>query len=286
MLGTACTAVFSQHHDVRSFGRAGLDVTKKDDFLPHVSWQPDVVLHTAAIVSADYCEEHEDEARNVQVGGTENVIAFCQKIGAQLFYPQSFLIFGGKENPITEDTKPSPLSVYGRVKLEAEELIVRELSSPLVVRMGGFFGGEEADKNFVGKFARHLKKCLNEGVGSIDVGNRVWQPTYTGDLARNSLLLIEKNKSGVYNMASFGHASFFEIAEEMVKIFNITDKITIKKIDASGIREKAARPMIAIMENKRLQAEGLDRMYSWKIVLAEYLARPYFQKMFQRFQGS
>jgi dTDP-4-dehydrorhamnose reductase len=286
MLGTACTAIFSQHHEVRSCGRATLDVTKKKDFLPYISWRPDVVLHTAAIVNADYCEEHPDEARKVQIGGTENVIAFCKETGARLFYPQSFLIFDGKENPITEKTKPNPLSVYGRMKLEAEELIRRELPLSLIVRMGGFFGGEEKDKNFVGKFTRHLKKCLDEGVRSIDVGDRVWQPTYTEDLALNSLVLIEKDKGGVYNMASRGHASFFEIAEEMISIFGIGDHIAIQKIDASTIQEKAVRPMVAVMENTRLRAEGLNGMRPWQEALQEYLSRPYFQKMFPPFQNS
>lgn len=280
MLGGACTKIFSERHEVRALSHAELDVTRFSDFSAHVAWMPDVVVHAAAIVNADYCEEDAEECRRVQVGGTENVIKFCKETGAKLFYPQSFLIFDGKENTITEETKPNPLSVYGIMKLEAEKLILRELPSSLIVRMGGFFGGEEKDKNFVGKFALHLKKCLDEGVRVIEVGDRVWQPTFTEDLAQNMLLLIEHEKSGIYNMASRGSASFFDIAREMVAVFGISGRITIQKKDASTIREKALRPMVAIMENKRLQAEGLDRMRPWQDALREYCSRHYFQNMF------
>lgn len=280
MLGSACAKIFSERLEVRALSHAELDVTRASAFTAHTAWKPDVVVHAAAIVNADYCEEHTEECRRVQVGGTENAVAFCKETGARLFYPQSFLIFDGKEKPITEDTKPNPLSVYGKLKLEAEERIARELPSSLIVRMGGFFGGEEKDKNFVGKFALHLKKCLDEGVRIIEVGNRVWQPTFTEDLARNSLLLIENDKTGVYNMASCGSASFFDIANEMVAAFGIGNRITIQKKDASSIQEKAVRPMIAIMENKRLQAEGLNLMRSWQEALHEYCSRPYFQNMF------
>lgn len=286
MLGSACAKFFSKRHEARAFSHAELDVTRIKDFAAHIAWKPDVVVHAAAIVNADYCEDHQEECRGIQVAGTDNTIAFCKETGARLFYPQSFLIFDGKENPITEETKPNPLSLYGKLKLEAEEHIMRELPSSVIVRMGGFFGGEEKDKNFVGKFALHLKKCLNEGVRVIEVGDRIWQPTFTEDLARNSLLLMENNRTGVYVMASKGYASFFDIAEEMARIFGITDRLAIKKIDASVIQEKAIRPMIAVMENKRLKAEGLDRMRPWRDALREYLARPYFQKMFQSFPRS
>lgn len=281
MLGSACTKIFSKRHEVRDFSHTELDVTRRSDFAAHIAWKPDVVVHTAAIVNADYCEDYPEKCRATQVGGADNVIAFCKEVGAKLFYPQSFLIFDGKEHLITEYTKPNPLSVYGKLKLEAEERILRELLSSLVVRMGGFFGGEEKDKNFVGKFALHLKKCIDEGARIIEVGDRVWQPTFTEDLARNSLLLIENGKTGTYNMASHGSASFFDIANEMVAAFGIGDRITIQKKDASSIQEKAVRPMVAIMENKRLKAEGLDQMRPWQDALREYCSRSYFQDMFR-----
>lgn len=281
MLGTACTHSFSRLYDVRSFGHKELDVNNKHSLFSQLEWKPDLVIHAAALVNADYCEENPDECRKTQVGGTDNVIAFCKKAGAKLFYPQSFLIFDGKELPIRETTTPHPLSVYGKAKLEAERHVLQELSDSLMIRMAGFFGGYEKDKNFVGKFARHLKKCIDEGTESIDVGDRIWQPTYTEDLAMNSLRLVQKNKSGIYNMACEGHASFFELATAMVQIVGISDKIKINRISSAALRERCVRPAVAIMENTRLQKEGLDAMRPWREALKTYLSAAYFKEMFR-----
>lgn len=281
MFGTACAKVFSRSHKVLSLGHADLDVTSPNAFSKYIDWKPDIMIHAAANVQADYCEDHPDECMKTQVQGTKNAIDYCRKTGAKMFYPQSFLIFDGTELPITETTEPKPLSVYGKAKLEAELLVRRELPDSLVVRMAGFFGGEEKDKNFVGKFSLHLKKCIAQGIKTIDVGDRIWQPTFTEDLAENSLLLIEQEKNGIYAMACKGKASFFELACEMVRILGISEKIKINKINAGIIREKCIRPAIAIMENVRLQKEGLDKMRPWQKSLEEYLSRPYFREMFQ-----
>ena len=100
MLGSACADWFSRACDVRALGRKELDVTRMEDFLAQLEWKPDIVAHCAAIVNADYCEENAEECMKTQVGGTDHAIAFCKKSGAKLFYPQSFLIFDGKELPI------------------------------------------------------------------------------------------------------------------------------------------------------------------------------------------
>lgn len=286
MLGLAFSRVFSSVSSVRSPGHKELDVTKRGGFSPWLEWRPHVVVHAAALVNADYCEDHPEECREIQVGGTDNVVAFCRESGARLFYPQSFLIFDGREIPILETTEALPLSVYGKAKLEAERHVLRDLPDSLVVRMAGFFGGSEKDKNFVGKFASHLKRCLAEGVDGVDVGDRVWQPTFTEDIARNSLRLVQENKSGVYNMACKGRASFFELAVEMTRLLRIQDRIRIRKVSNASLREKCVRPDVAVLENARLKKEGLDEMRPWPEALKEYLSEPFFTAMFGEYKNA
>lgn len=289
MLGRAFVEAMAADYPgcrVLAHPRAALDVTDRAAVLALAAEHPKVIVHCAADVNAERCEMEPDNCRAIQVGGTANVAELAAAVGAKVLYPQSFLIFDGSELPIREETRPAPLSVYGRCKLEAERLLLDRRSDTLVVRMAGFFGGDEADKNFVGQFTRKLLQLLADGVTSYDVGDRVWQPTYTLDLARNSLLLLDHGKSGLYTMSCQGEASFHDLAVACVEELGIGHRMTINKVSATQVAraEKAKRPDRARMENARLQAEGLDRQRPWREALAEYLARPHFRALFASYR--
>jgi dTDP-4-dehydrorhamnose reductase len=143
-------------------GKAELDVSDVNSFASLNGYSPDYVIHCAVKLDADFCESNPEAARKIIVDGAQNVIDYSASEGAQLFYPQSFLIFDGSENPTNESTKPNPLSAYGEMKLDAENLAL-SLSDPLIVRMGGFYGSECKDKNFVGKIFEQFKQMLASG---------------------------------------------------------------------------------------------------------------------------
>lgn len=285
MLGLAFTNLLKQnapHCKLISLAHQELDVTNSSTVLNLAKSNSfDAVIHCAANVNADYCEEHEQECFDVQVTGVKNVMALAALSNAKFFYPQSFLIYGENDGIVDEDTLPSPLSVYGRCKYEAEKMLLKDYANTIIVRMGGFFGGEEKDKNFVGKFIPHIAGLIKKGQPQQEIGPRVWQPTYTLDLAYNSLVLIAKNKNGIYNMAAHGQASFYNLAKEVTKCLNIDSKIAIVPADGNAINKKdiATRPSKLVMQNKRLQSEGLDFQRGWKESLHEYLNNPYFKNL-------
>ncbi len=290
MLGSAFTEFLmeaaSRHKsDVRkilAFTRDMLDVVNRDNVLSLASRKPGIIIHCAAKVDAEYCEGAPEHCREIIVNGTKNIVDAAHLNAARVLYPQSFLIFDGFHLPISEETPPRPLSVYGENKLEAEKLVL-SLPGSLSIRMAGFFGGYEKDKNFVGKFAVHLSKIIKAGQAEIEVGDRIWQPTFTYDLAYNSLVLLSHNKTGIYNMASHGQASFHDIACEMIAFFNLSDRIKAVKVPAEqmNLREKARRPPKAIIINKRLKDEGLDFQRDWKDGLREYLNSEYFWSLYR-----
>ncbi len=273
---------FVPNSNVLSPSKEELNVSNLEQVLSYENQSPEYILHCAAESRVDYCEEHPEKSFNVLVKGTSNIIQLAKKTNAKLFYPQSFLIYDGKEIPINEKTVPNPLSMYGRHKFDAEKLIQKEINDSLIVRMGGFFGGREIDKRFVGQITLQLSKLIKEGIDSIEVGNRVWQPTFTNDLAYNSLMLLGDGKNGVYNMASHGQASFYEITKEIVSILDIDKKINVLPVDSSQVsqKENAKRPSLALMENRRLQDENRDFQRDWKSSLKEYLNHDYFKMMF------
>lgn len=289
MLGLAFVetlATCSPTARVVALDKSALDVTQRDAVLALEKVRPDWIIHCAADVHADRCEENPDACAAVQVLGTRHVAELARFVGAQLLYPQSFLIFDGSELPITENTAPAPLSTYGKCKWKAEQVAREILPNTLIARMGGFFGGDDKDKNFVGKFAHHVARLLASGVDRIEVGDRVWQPTATGDLARNCLRLLALKKQGVYNMASHGEASFFDIACLCVSQWKVDHRLQVLKVPAAAMaqRDKAPRPAKAVMINQRLQAEQLDWQRPWRAALVEYVNRPYFQTLLAPWQ--
>jgi dTDP-4-dehydrorhamnose reductase len=259
---------------VLALSRNQLDVCNDDHLKKIEAENPDIIIHSACLVNADMCEIQPDVARNIIVSGTKNISLIAQNCGSQIIYPQSFLIFSGDVLLVDEKTQPSPLNVYGHLKLEAEMEMLKQLPNSMSLRLGGFFGGGEKDKNFVGKFLSLIKKAKQNNQSYLEIGNRVWQPTYTEDIAANALLLLAKKKSGVYCMAAHSSATFYEVAKEILNILGLADQFTLGEIDASlfAKTEAAARPQAVIMQNKRLKRESLDRQRVWSSALKSYLS--------------
>jgi|LakMenE01Jun11ns_1017448.scaffolds.fasta_scaffold9948166_3 dTDP-4-dehydrorhamnose reductase len=286
MLGRAFQSVLaSDYPSTTVFARTRnqLDVTKRGDVLAEERQGIQVIVHCAADVDADRSEQFPERCREIQVGGTANVISLAKMCGATVFYPQSFLIYGRSNGCVDENTPPEPKSTYAVCKLEAEQLLLAAGIPSLVVRMGGFFGGEERDKNFVGKFTRTLDKLMCEGIRTYAVGSRRWQPSFTEDLARNSLSLLNKSQRGVWCMSGEGEASFHDVARACVRLLHLEDRmeITAAKTSAVAAADVAPRPARVVMSNEKLKRTGLYCQRYWQDALAEYLSRPWFEKLFR-----
>lgn len=262
-------------------GREELDVRDTDAMLAAAkAVEGGWIVHCAAKVDVEGCAREPDAARATIVDGTRNAVQAAKAVGARIFYPQSFLIYDGSTTPIAEEEKPRPLSLYGELKLEAEHIIRAECDDALIVRMAGFFGGEEADKNFVGRIIPVMFAALERGEQEFGVGDRIWQPTWTRDLAENSLQLMLAGKSGVYQMACHGHASFAELAQEIVIALGWQDRFRVKPVDAASVsrNELGKRPDVAVLSGKRLQQEHMDLQRDWRATLHAYLRHPYFDR--------
>lgn len=238
------------------------------------------ILHCAALVSVEGCASNPEAGRQAIVAGTQNVIDLARRTGSKLLYPQSFLTYGDCDDTIPEDYPQTPLALYGQLKLEAQNLVLNQLPDALVVIMAGFFGGNEKDKNFVGKIIPQIWRAIQNGEQSFAIGNRIWQPTWTHDLAGNSLDLMAHDKAGIYQMGCEGEASFFELAEEIVSVMGWSDAIKIvpASVEAINATELGRRPGRAVLSCSRLKSEGLFNQRSWKTTLAEYLQDPYFSQ--------
>lgn len=238
------------------------------------------VVHCAARVDVEGCAREPDAARETIVTGTENVARLLKASGARMLYPQSFLTYDGATNPIAEDEIPRPLSFYGELKYAAEQRLVEIVDDPLIIRMAGFFGGEAADKNFVGRIIPVMHKTMVEGEKEFKVGDRVWQPTWTNDLAFNCLHLMERDACGSYQMACRGQASFAELAQEIVIALGWQDHLEIATVLADSVEgsELGRRPAAAILSCARLDRENANLQRPWQSTLHAYLHHPFFDQ--------
>jgi|APSaa5957512535_1039671.scaffolds.fasta_scaffold07562_2 dTDP-4-dehydrorhamnose reductase len=284
MLGKAFQEVLNLKYpdaDVKALSSKVLDVTDHDEVMSYIQYNPDLIIHTAAKVDANFCEDHYEQAKNIIVNGTRNIIELADACNAKVLYPQSFLIFDGKVNPINEETIPNPLSTYGLLKFEAEKAIVDSNIDSLIIRMAGFFGGYQKDKNFVGKIIPVILGKIKSGVNEIEVGDRVWQPTYTFDLALNSMILLENNESGFYSMSSLNSASFYQLAVKITEYLGIDSLISVKEVSSQQFdkAEAAKRPHDAILSNEKLDRKGMNSQRNWEESLLEYLDDDYYKNM-------
>lgn len=258
-----------------------LDVRNREVVLSWQDWIKDGwIIHCAALVSVEGCASNPALARGTIVDGTQNIVDLARLSGAGVLYPQSFLVFDGSDQPIPEEETPRPLALYGQLKYEAETLVRNSLAKSICVRMAGFFGGQQRDKNFVGKIIQEIARKIENGEPSISIGDRIWQPTWTDDLALNSLILLGAQKTGIYQMACHGTASFYDITKEIVKHLNWQDKIQILEVSAEGVtaHELGKRPGRAELSCQYIREQGLDFQRPWAEALEEYLSDSYFNQ--------
>ena len=260
---------------------AQLDVTDHARVMGEARERPNIIVHCAGLAIAEQCEREPGAARHAHVTGTANVARLAREVSARVLFPQSVLIYDGREIPVTEQTLPSPSSVYGHAKLEAEGIVLGCTPRPLVVTMAGFFGGDDKDKNFVGQITRTFEQMLKNGQTEIEVGDRIWQPTYTLDHANNCLLLLARGRQGRYMMGSMGEATFHDVAHACADMLGLGNRIRIIACASEPFndRERVKRPPRMVASNARLDAEGLNRQRPWRDALREYLQRPWFDRL-------
>ena len=287
MLGTAFREVLRGWNcDLQNclfLPKSRLNVARLGNFQPYYSFQPTHVLHCAGLVDADFSEEYPELAREVIEDGARNLEAFANSCGAMIFYPQTFLIFDGVEPIVDECSLAVPLNVYGNAKYRAEQYLLEKSPNILSGRLGGFFGGQSIDKNFVGKISREIARLISIKSSRLEVGDRRWQPTYTHDIARNILLLLARRKNGVYNIACESDATFFDVAKSIVDTLYLTNRISITEVDYHLVEryDKATRPGSVYLSTQKLRQEGLNLQRHWQESLSEYLRGDYFKKLFR-----
>ena len=277
-------------HDVvnelekRGHKAIGVDIEEMDITNPNSvqtvmnETRPDAVIHCAAWTAVDAAEEEEnrEKVRLVNAEGTRYLAEACKKLDCAMMYLSTDYVFDGQgSTPWEPDCKDyKPLNVYGQTKLEGELAVSENLERFFIVRIAWVFGVN--GKNFI-------KTMLNIGKTHEQltvVNDQVGTPTYTFDLARLLVDMIETNRYGYYHATNEGgYISWYDFAKEIFRQASMLgheeyseSRLTILPVttDQYGI-SKASRPFNSRLDKSKLVQQGFAPLPDWKDALSRYL---------------
>lgn len=230
---------------------------------------PAVIVHCAAWTAVDMAEDDDKVAkvRAINAGGTQNIANVAKAIDAKMVYISTDYVFDGQgETPWQPDCKDyKPMNVYGQTKLEGELAVANTLSKYFIVRIAWVFG--KNGKNFIKTM---LKVGKNHDEVKV-VNDQIGTPTYTFDLARLLVDMIETDKYGYYHATNEGgYISWYDFTKEIYKVAGYTTKVTPVTTEEYGL-SKAARPFNSRLDKSKLVENGFTPLPTWQDALRRYI---------------
>ena len=266
----------------RGHDAVGVDIEEMDitdsasvqNVLSEVS--PGAVIHCAAWTAVDDAEDEDkqDKVHLVNVTGTENIAKVCKELDCKMMYISTDYVFNGEGENYWEpdDMDRQPLNVYGQSKYEGELAIEKTLEKYFIVRIAWVFGVN--GKNFIKTM---LKLGKNHDKLTV-VCDQIGSPTYTYDLARLLVDMIETDKYGRYHATNEGLCSWYEFACEIFKQAAAlghseydSEHLMVEPVTADHYPSKAKRPSNSRMSKEKLSENGFERLPSWQDAVSRYL---------------
>ena len=226
----------------------------------------DAVIHCAAYTAVDAAEDNVEICMKVNAEGTRNIAEVCRKLDIKMMYISTDYVFDGQgERPWEPDDERHPLNVYGQSKYEGELAVEELLEKFFTVRIAWVFGVN--GKNFIKTMLRIGKE---RGAASV-VCDQIGSPTYTYDLARLLVDMIQTDKYGRYHATNEGLCSWYEFACEIFRAAGMDDVKVTPVTSAEYPASKAKRPMNSRISKEKLSDNGFERLPDWKDAVARYL---------------
>lgn len=255
-------------HEAVGVDIAEMDITDKASVMRVLQEvKPDAVVHCAAWTAVDAAEDNEEKVRDINAAGTQYIADECKKLDCKLVYISTDYVFDGKgDKPWKPDCKDyKPLNVYGQTKLEGELAVANTLEKYFIVRIAWVFGLN--GKNFI-------KTMLSVGKTHDTVrvvNDQIGTPTYTYDLAKLLVDMVESEKYGYYHATNEGgYISWYDFTKEIFRQTGYSTKVVPVTTAEYGL-SKAARPFNSRLDKSKLVENGFSPLPEWKDALARYL---------------
>lgn len=247
-----------------------MDITGRDAVCRTIEKiRPDAVIHCAAWTNVDAAEapENRDKVHLINAVGTQNIADAAKAADAKMMYISTDYVFNGQgERPWEPDDKCyAPLNVYGQSKLDGELAVCGTLDKFFIVRIAWVFGLN--GKNFI-------KTMINVGKTHDTVrvvNDQIGTPTYTIDLARLLVDMIETDKYGYYHATNEGgYISWYDFCCEFYRQYGLDTKVIPVSTEEYGL-SVAARPFNSRLEKSKLKENGFEPLPSWQDAVGRYL---------------
>ncbi len=257
------------------FEHVKIDITDKEKVMKVVQdVKPDVIVHCAAWTNVDGAEDPANlkVVRAVNVDGTRNLAEACKKVDAKFVYISTDYVFNGEgERPWEPDDKNyAPINVYGQSKLDGELEVSKILEKYFIVRIAWVFG--KNGKNFIKTMIEVGKK---HDVVKV-VGDQIGTPTYTVDLARLLVDMIETDKYGYYHATNEGgYISWADFAEEIYKDAEMdvrVERVSTAEYEKIAGKTVAKRPFNSRLDKSKLVKNGFEPLSDWREAVKDYIA--------------
>ena len=247
-----------------------LDITDAEAVEKAISSvKPDVVIHCAAWTAVDAAEDEENrpKVKAINVDGTQNIANVCKKLDCKMIYISTDYVFNGQG---TEPWKPdckdyAPQNVYGQSKLDGELAVANTIDKYFIVRIAWVFG--KNGKNFI-------KTMLKVGKNHDEVrvvNDQIGTPTYTFDLARLLVDMVETEKYGYYHATNEGgYISWYDFTKEIYRVAGYSTKVTPVTTQEYGL-SKAARPFNSRLDKSKLVENGFNPLPTWQDAVKRYI---------------
>lgn len=264
-----------RNHDAVGVDIEEMDITNMASVETIIrSLGPDAVIHCAAWTAVDAAEDYIDKVRLVNATGTEFIATVCKELDICMMYISTDYVFNGEGTNFWEpdDKNREPLNIYGQTKYEGELAVERILEKYFIVRIAWVFGLN--GNNFV-KTMLNLGKTRDKLTVVCD---QIGSPTYTIDLARLLVDMIETDKYGRYHATNEGICSWYDFACEIFKQavemgheeYDATH-LMVEPVTADHYPTKAKRPSNSRMSKEKLTENGFEKLPTWQDAVKRYL---------------
>jgi dTDP-4-dehydrorhamnose reductase len=274
-LGSEIRNVSNEYEQFKFFFRNSqeLDICKLDSLIEFVSRNKiDTIINCAAYTAVDKAEEEPEIARNVNVGGVENLVKVMVAVHGKLIHFSTDYVFDGDHfMPYQENDTASPIGVYGKTKRDGELAVLNSNVDGIVIRTSWLYS------TFGNNFVKTILKLGKEKSKLNIVSDQIGTPTFAGNLAIASLDILSKrhtridNNGKIYHYSNEGVASWYDFAVEILKIGNIDCQVF--PIETKDHPTLAKRPHYSVLNKAKIKNDfGLEIPY-WRDSLVKCIGK-------------
>jgi len=247
----------------------------KENFIKN---KTNILIHCAALVNVDECETKPEYAELINLTLTKNLVRICKELGIKMIFISTDAVFDGESELLNKESDtPKPISVYGKTKLHAEEVVL-SVNNNLVVRTN-IYGFNYREKSSFGEW------ILNSLISNIELNmfyDIYFSPILVNELSDILEQCIESNMAGLYHICSTGSISKYDIAVAIMEEFGLEG--SINKVSMKNYNFKAPRTKNMGLSNEKISEAFGIHIRTPRESVTEF-KRLYDNKYYERLKG-